>query len=521
MHRLVIALTTLLTLIGGTIVGGYLLFFSASVDRAASVVPADTPIYVNVYLQPSTAQQMNLGGLLGHLPGFGDQATLDTKVDEAVQQLLAGSGVDYRRDIKPWLGDQLAVGVTPRGTNPDDLETLLVADVKDRALADQALSRLVSQEGVAPSQETYRDVAMVIGATESHAFLDEGKLLVIGSDADRVRSAIDASSGAAPSLGADAAFRTAMSRLPADHLASAYLDLDRLAAAAGVTTQLSGYSSASLALVAEQDGLHLVGQAPFDESNAGASARAGFALSSEPSSLSEWMPADTQAEAVVFGLRQLLEDAESQIGQQPGTDQVAQAIAQLRAVIAFGLGLNVDEDLLPLLDRETAVAITGLDAGTPHGQLLLRPSDVAAAQASLDRIRGALQQRGAEVSSSEFGGVGITTLDVPNIASVSYAMSDGIVIIGLSADDVATALTTHASGASLGASGGYQKTFATAGGRGGNELYINLPQLLDAVQTTVALPAETRDILQHVTGIGVTVPAREDRIEFHAVFTIE
>lgn len=521
MHRLVIALTTLLTLVGGTIVGGYLVFFSASVDRAAAVVPADTPIYVNVYLQPSTAQQMNLGGLLGRLPGFGDQATLDSKVDEAVQQLLAGSGVDYRRDIKPWLGDQLAVGVTPTGTNPDDLNTLLVADVKDRALADEALSRLVSQEGAAPSQETYREVPMVIGATESHAFLDEGHLLVIGSDADRVRSAIDVSSGATPALGAESAFRTAMSRLPADHLASAYLDLDRLAAAAGVTGQLSGYSSASIALVAEQDGLHLVGQAPFDESNAGASARAGFALSTEPSSLSGWMPADTQAEAVVFGLQQLLGDAESQIGQQPGTDQVAQAIAQLRAVVAFGLGLNVDEDLLPLLDRETAVAITSFDAGAPHGQLLLRPSDTVAAQASLDRIRDALQQRGAQVSSTEFGGVSITTLDVPNIAAVSYAMSDGVVIIGLSADDVATALTAHASGASLGASAGYQKTFASAGGRGGNELYTDLARLLNAVRATVALPADTRDILQHVTGLGITVPAREDRIEFHAVVTIE
>ena len=521
MHRLVIALTTLLTLVGGTIVGGYLLFFSASVDRAASVVPADTPIYVNVYLRPSAAQQMNLGGLLGRLPGFGDQATLDTKVDEAVQQLVAGSGVDYRRDIKPWLGDQLSVGVTPSGTNPDDLKTLLVADVKDRALADQALSRLLSQEGGAPSKETYREVAMVIGATETHAFLDGGRLLVIGSDADRVRAAIDASSGATPALGAETAFRTAMNGLPADHLASAYLDLDRLAAAAGVTGQLSGYSSASLALVAEQDGLHLVGEAPFDESNAGASGRAGFALSTEPSSLSDWMPATTEAEAVVFGLRQLLEDAESRIGQQPGTDQVAQAIAQLRAVIAFGLGLSVDDDLLPLLDREAAVAITGLEAGTPHGQLLLRPSDAAAAQASLDHIRDALAQRGARVSSSEIGGVTVTTLDVPDTASVSYAMSDGIVIIGLSSDDVATALTAHASGTSLGASASYQKTFAVAGGRGGNELFVDLPMLIDALGQDITLPADARDILQHVTGIGVTVPAREDRIEFHAVVTIE
>jgi hypothetical protein len=44
MHRLVIALTTLLSLVGITVVAGYLLVFSASTDRAAAAVPADAPV---------------------------------------------------------------------------------------------------------------------------------------------------------------------------------------------------------------------------------------------------------------------------------------------------------------------------------------------------------------------------------------------------------------------------------------------------------------------------------------------
>ena len=40
MHRLAIAATTLLTLIGGLVVVGYLLIFSAATDRAATVAPA-------------------------------------------------------------------------------------------------------------------------------------------------------------------------------------------------------------------------------------------------------------------------------------------------------------------------------------------------------------------------------------------------------------------------------------------------------------------------------------------------
>ncbi len=521
MQRLVVALTTLLALVGATVVGGYLLFFSASTDRAAAVVPADAPIYVNVYLQPSSAQLMNLGGLLGRLPGFADQAALDAKIDESVQQLLAGSGLDYRRDVKPWLGDQLAVAVTPSGTNPDDLKTLLVAAVKDRPLADDALSRVVAAEGAAPSQESYRDVTLSVGATETHVFLADGSLLVLGSDAEQVRAAIDASSGRAPALGSEAGFRTAMGRLPSDRLASVYVDLDRLAQAGGMSGDLAGFSTASLALVAEQDGLALVGQAPFDQATAGASARTGFALSTEPSSLSDWMPADTQAEAVIFNLRQWLEDAEAQIGAQNGADQLAQAIAQARAVIAFGLGLNVDQDLLPLLDRESAVAVSGLGGTLPHGQLLLRPSDPDAAQAALDRIREALRQRGALVSSDDVAGTSITTIQVPQTGSLAYALSDGVIVVGLTADDVLAAVNAHGSGKTLGASAGYQKTFKVAGGRGGNELYVDLPHLLGALGGAVQLPTDTRDILQHVTGVGLSLPAREDRIEFHAVATIE
>ena len=113
MHRLVIALTSLLGLTAAGVVAGYLLLFSASADRAASLVPAETAFYANVYLQPSTGQRMNLAGLLGRIPGFEDTSTLDEKIDQVAQNLLADTGLDYRDQIKPWLGNQLAIAAWP------------------------------------------------------------------------------------------------------------------------------------------------------------------------------------------------------------------------------------------------------------------------------------------------------------------------------------------------------------------------------------------------------------------------
>ncbi len=520
MHRLVIALTALLTLAGAVVVGGYLAFFSASTDRAAAAVPADAPIYLSIYLQPSAGQQMNLGRLIGRLPGFGDEAALNTKIDEAVQQLLTGRGFDYRRDLKPWLGDQLAVAVTPQGAKLGDAQVLVLASVKDRAAAAAALARLSSVEGAKPSEETHAGVTLTIGPSNAYAFLDDGSLVAIGRDAAQVNAAIDASSGARPSLAKQAAFGTAMAALPSDRLASAYLDLDRLASAAEMPGQLEGFSTASLALVAQPEGVELVGSAPFDQRVAGQSQRAGFALSGEPSSLSAWMPATTQAEAVVFGLRGLLESAEARIGQQPGAESLAQNITRLRAIVAFGLGLNVDTDILPLLDRETGLALTSVGPGVPRGQLLLRPSDAAAAQRALERIRAALTSRGARTTLRQDASAVITTVEVPQIGSVSYALTDGVVVLALMPDDVAAALAARAGGEALAGSGGYRSTFEAVGGRGGSELYVDLPRALSASGLRIDLPAQTRDMLTHVSAVGLTLPARADRIEFHLIVTI-
>lgn len=521
MHRLVIALTTLLTLVGGTVVAGYLIFFSASTDRAAAVVPAGTPIYVNIYLQPSSAQKMNLAALLAKLPGFADQATLDAKIDEVAQNLLGNTGLDYRRDLKPWLGNQLAAGVTPNGTDASAARTLVVAEVKDRAAADAALGRLAAEANAQPTVEAYRDVQVVTGGTETHAFLDDGRLLVIGTDAGDVKRAIDAHAGAAEAIGDEPEFRKVMATLPPDHLASAYLDLRRLADATGGSASVGGFSTMAAALVAEQAGLHLVGQLPFAATEGSASASAMLPTTDEPGELSGWMPDGTQAEATIFGLRRLLEQAEAQVGKTPGAESAAQAIAQLRALVAFGLGLSIDDDVLPLLDHETALGLSGLETTTPHGQLLLRPNDPAAARTALDRIRDALRGRGATVTSEQAAGSEVTTITVPETGSLSYTMADDVIVIGLTPDDVTDAIDAHAAGSTLSADDAYRHAFDVAGGRQGNELFVNVAALLDATGVNASLPADARDILQHVTGLAVSMPAHQDRFEFHAVATIE
>ncbi|HEX9635328.1 MAG TPA: DUF3352 domain-containing protein [Candidatus Limnocylindria bacterium] len=517
MQRLVVALTTFLALMAGVVVAGYLLVFAAAADRASRAAPAGSSLYGTLYLQPSTGQKMNLAALLGHVPGLADAASLDQKLHEIAGRLLGEAGLEYEADLRPWLGNQLSIAVEADGTDPAAASVTLLVAVKDPVAAGAALDRIAEDLGAAGDPESYEGVEMTIGPEGAWALLDD--LLVVANDAAAVRAALDADADRAPSLADDTAFVVAMRRVPADHLASMYVNLRGLAGAAGAEEQLGGYSDASLALVVEQDGLRLAGNAPFEADAASASTREAFALASEPSSLAEWMPGDTQAELVVFAVGQTFAAAEEQLGVTPGAGEVADAIDQLRGLATLFLGIDLDEDLLPLFDRETALAIGGLQDSEPSGQLLLRPADAGAAQAALDSMRDSLRERGAAVDEEEAEGVTITTIDVPQVGQISYAMQDGVIIAGLDPDHVAKALSAAADGTTLGASARYRSAWELAGVRGGNEFWVDVAAAVDAGGDELGVTGDVRDILLAIDALAMTAPARDAMSEFHLVLT--
>ncbi|MDQ3690473.1 MAG: DUF3352 domain-containing protein [Chloroflexota bacterium] len=519
MHRLVVALVTLIGLTGAAFLAGYLFLFSDSTDRASALVPAQTTVYLNVYLQPSTGQQMNLGGLIGRLPGFADEASLDQKVDQVVENLIwtTGFGLDYQDQIKPWLGNQVAVAGWP-ATGDSTPIAVLIAEVKDRAAAESALAELPTDGGFSFTERSYEGVQLHVAEGGAYAFV--GEMLVFAESAAAIEAVVDVDGGA-EALSSREDFRTTMADLPADHLASTFVDLAALADATGTGEQLSAFSTAGAALVAELDGLRISGSAPFDRNGAASSSEAGFGLGGEPSSLVDWMPEETIAEVVIFGLRQALEDAEAAAASVPEGAEITGALDTLRALAAFGFGIDIDADLLPLLDREVGLAIAGLENGLPMGQILLRPEDPEAAEAALERIVERLVATGASERTEAGAGADITVISIPAAAEVAYAVRDGIIIISLGAEQVASALQAHADGETIAGSDRYMQTFEVAGERAGNEVFIDIGAVMELLGPTLGLPDDTRDILGQIGSFGFTAPSRADQVEFHAVLTVE
>ena len=518
LQRLAIALTTLLALVGATVVAGYLFVFAAGTDRAAAAVPSGATAYATVYLQPSTGQKMNLAALLGHVPGFADAAGLDQKLHEISARFLGQAGIDYEADVRPWIGGQISIAAQPGPTLADPFGWLALISVRDHALADAALDRIAAGRGLVGTPDSHEGADIMVAEGAAWTLLDD--LLIIAPYRATLTSALDAEFGRRPSLADNPFFVAAMRRLPSDHLASVYVDLLGLADAADARDQLAGYSTVSAALIAEPDGVHLRATAPFDSDAASPEAREAFALANEPSSLAEWMPGDTQAAAVFFRLRQSVEAAKAGLSGQPASEDLITALNQIRALAAFGLGINLDDDLLPLFDAEAAVAIRGITETTPTGQLLLRPSDAEGAAAALLRMRDAIAAHGGAATDRDAEGTTITTIDIPELASVSWALSEGVIVAGLTFDDVAAALAARAAGQTLAESDRYQSAWDLAGDRGGNEAFVDIGAIADASDDALGTTGDARDILLSIGALGITAPARANASEIHVVLTV-
>jgi hypothetical protein len=514
MHRLVVALTTLLALTAGTYVAAYVFLFSGASDRAAGLVPDDATAYARVYLQPSAGQQANLSDLIGRLPGFADEATLDDKIDEIVQNLLAGAGLDYRGDLKPWLGDQVAVATWPDAEDPDVQRMVAIVDVTDSDAMSSALADLAARQGVTFTEESHDGAALHVSSTTTWALVDE--MLVVSDTADPVRAVIDTSAGG-PSLGSRPEFVDAMASIPADHLAAAYVDLARLAAGGGEDAAgTHAFGPVAAALIAEPDGIR-VAAVVSRGADAGGPSGQPIRTANDASTLAAWMHAETVAQVVVRDLAAILTDAESAAA---GT-AIAEQLNTVRAALAFGFGLDLDADVLPLLDGETALVIDNLAGGVPAGQLLLRPLDFDAAAGALARISDALVEAGGSRSAEEVNGVQVTLLDVPTLGRVAYATDDDVIILGLTAEDVTRAADVHDGDLTLATNERYEAAFEAIGGRTGHEAWADVPRLLEQLGIAETLPEDARAILAQLGTLAATTRMTDDSLEFHAVLTVE
>lgn len=201
-----------------------------------TLVPADTAIFFKIALRPSSHQIRALASILDRLPEA-QRDQLVPKIEDFLDESFREQGLDYRTDVKPWLGGQLAVAV-PQIAGDEPAVVVLVT-VKDEEKARDSLSKV-------------RDNEFVFEVIDGVAYLADKR-----GHIDALRS----ESGRAP-LSESAPYERAIERVGDDGLIHLWFDASGLAEsglAAIPTLGSPGQGRGAFVVRAEEDGIVLAG----------------------------------------------------------------------------------------------------------------------------------------------------------------------------------------------------------------------------------------------------------------------
>jgi len=233
------------------------------------------------------------------------------------------------------------------------------------------------------------------------------------------------------------------------------------------------------------------------------------------------MPADTQLAISAFDGAELLFSAESILADAPAAEGLTGTLQSVRGLLAFGLGIDLDDLLMELMRGEAGLALRGLDSDAPSGLLLLRPDDMDVATSRLEEITDLLAGSGASVDRTERGDAELVSVGLAGIASLAYAISGEVIVLGLETEAVEAVLDAAESGDTLASLDAYRAAFELAGERNGNEIYMDPAVLLELLGIADGLPADARDILAQLGAFAVTLPDGGDHLEIHAALTVD
>jgi hypothetical protein len=497
--------------------------------KVLGYVPADSIMYGEARLDLPGDQRMALASFLSKFPGFADQAAIDGKVNELMDQFVgdvSGGSQSYSADIKPWFDGELAFSF---GSLPDPstlssgdpaamngFHFLFLVSVKDEAGATTWFKNLISSSGVTTSDEAYNGANLTLlssgsGPQEALAVLG-GKVAVLG-DVDSVKAAVD-TKGGGPFAG-QAGPKSALAATDADHVGFMYVALaplldwsSRLSATAGSTGGLDTQALRAYLPDWEAFALRTEGDAIVLEVVGDAPEKALGPTDNRSSPVTDHMPTSTLFFSVGHDLGPTLIAAFDVYRLDPTMKPAMDAIDQAAGV------LGGTEGAIGWIG-DTALVVNKAVAGV-EGGLVIVPTDRAAAERTFTSLRNLISiggaQAGITVTDTPYVGATITTIDLGDISSIigslaglagippeamgagsglptghvelAYAITDQIVVIGSGPEFVKHVLDTTAA-TSLASTDRYKALIGRVG-NGTGLLFVDIAAIRGSIETVLA-----------------------------------
>jgi hypothetical protein len=421
--------------------------------KGAMAMPAGTLAFIDANADPGSAAWKKVTALGARVPGF---ASLEARITQGLAVKGTGATGSYAADIKPWLGNEVAVGVvgvTLAGGKPAP-QVVVYAASTDDAKAEAAVAKVAKRSGAYKGYTEYTP-------TSGDGVAAVGKdALLYATDVATLESAINAREGA-DNLAASTAYTDALAKLPADNVLVGYVDGPKVANLVQMASSLAGSAatgaaadalekavdqvralrSVAMSVGADDNGLKLRVIESVDPSRKGSLPTGGS------TTLLDRAPADAVAFADTTGLGAGIDEALASYRALP-------AFARVEQQVATATGLSLTTDILPLLSGELALYVDGTTP--PHGGLILKPADAARGAKTMHALTAAITKLQPTTTFTALPGGVDGEATTTNGHQVSWLRDGDILTVGLD-----TGGTVPAGG--LAKAPGFSRTATAAG----------------------------------------------------------
>jgi len=488
------------------------------------------------------------------------QTAFDQNLAQVRDRLLTANGLDYDKDIQPWIGKEVTVaflsaqaapspGATPPPATPalpdpspsatpppatpalpDQQATLVVLPIQNPLQAKALLEKDRPQAGKL-TQRTYKgfEIRETQGnpAQPFSATVLDGKFLVVTTDPKATDRAIDTYKGEA-SLASTPGYTQAVSKIRTNQsFGKLYVNLP---AAAAVTSANSGkpISPQNLAQIQQTQGLAATMNLEADGvrfrsvSWLKPDSQKKYEVQNTAKTMPDRLPADTLIMASGGNLQKFWQDYADGASANPISPINPEA---LRTGLKSNLGMDLDQDFLAWMKGEFSLSLVAAPAGGAPGLpfgvvVMVQASDRRAGETAFSKLNQAMTEKyQVKVEEAKVGNQTVTNWTLPLAAiSVTHGWMDGDVAFLTMGAPLVNGLLPKPT-ATLADSPAFKQAVPAEPNPNNGHFFINVeraasPQGLPLLPLTPA----NRDLVTAVRSLGVTAAISDDRSIRYDIF---
>jgi hypothetical protein len=473
------------------------------------------------------------------LQEFGNRETktaVAANFDKLRSRYLTANGVDYNRDIKPWVGQEVTVAFLPPVSEPNqpaiqpfnpnglvDTPPVFVLPIANPAKAQELMATPKTATGQEWVERDYKGqkIREVHGKEEPAyaATVIGNRIVVVSPSAKAIEQVIDTSKGKPP-LSRISEYSQAFKQLKTiAPFVRMYVNVPAAQKmAAGNPAQPVPPQSLSL-LQNNQGIVSTVNLLPEGIKMQGLSwlapdTKTRYRTDNKAQRMPSLLPAQTVLMTSGGSLKQFWQET-SPTAENPAPRSSGYSLSTIESGLNNLTGMNTEKDFLPWMDGEFALGIISAPAvanepPTAGVLLMMQASDRRAAEQSLKKLDQVVKDRYQfQVSQSDAGVV--KWVSQFSALSATHGWLDGNILYLAIGPGVAN-LVSPAAGKTLAEAELFRKATATTLPANNGHFFLNMEPLANnAALPLPILTTENRAILSAIRAIGVTTAVKDGR----------